>query len=404
MQQQPLPSDSIAMPASAARNGCYIYIAVPWSPAGGGMYKVADYLIRAQAETTPDHAAQLRPLDTRGPGKAWASMPVLAQAMWKIARGRFSGELAGVHVNMAERLSLFRKGMIVITCYLLGVPVVVHLHAQMQRFYRSLPSPLRAAVRWMFSLASSVVVIGSGPRRFVIDELGVPAKKVDIVINGVPGPAEAPVRDIAPGRTKHIAFVGRLCEPKGVADLLRALAKAPLDRDRLQVTLAGNGEIARYEAMARELGVDGFVEFAGWCDQDEVDALLARSDVLVLPSHDEVLPLVVLEALANRVAVICTPVGELPTVLDDGQTARIVPVGDVDALARALAEVLGNDELLVRLARNGRELYERQFSLQRFFTSVARVHQRHFGISGRLPASDAPHDSRQEIAQQETAQ
>jgi glycosyltransferase involved in cell wall biosynthesis len=81
-------------------------------------------------------------------------------------------------------------------------------------------------------------------------------------------------------------------------------------------------------------------------------------------------------------------VGELPTVLDDGENARIVPVGDVDALARALTEVLGDDELLIRLARNGRELYERQFSLQRFFTSVARVHQRHFGISGRLPESD----------------
>jgi glycosyltransferase involved in cell wall biosynthesis len=388
MQHTPLRTDSITLAAPAASARRYIYIAVPWSPAGGGMYKVADYLIRAQSDTTPAHAAQLRPLDTRGPGSAWASMLVLAQAMWKIARGRFDGQLAGVHVNMAERLSLFRKGMIVVTCYVFGVPVVVHLHAQMQRFYRSLPAPVQAVVRWMFSLPSSVIVIGSAPRRFVIDELGVPAKKVDIVINGVPGPAEAPVRDLAPDRIKHVVFVGRLCEPKGVADLLQALAKAPLDRGRLKVTIAGNGEIARYEAMARELGVDTLVEFAGWCDQPEVDALLARSDVLVLPSHDEVLPLVVLEALANRVAVICTPVGELPTVLDDGENARIVPVRDVDALANALTEVLGDDALLARLARNGRELYERQFSLQRFFTSIARVHQRHFGISGRLPESD----------------
>lgn len=380
-----LPADTLVLAAPAVREERYIYIAAPWSPAGGGMYRVADYLVGAQTPDTPGHAAQLRPLDTRGPGSAWASLLVLAKAMWRIARGRFDGRLAGVHVNMAERLSLFRKGMIVITCYVFGVPVVVHLHAQMQRFHRSLPEPLQAVVRWMFSLASSVVVIGSGPRRFVIDELCVPAKKVDIVMNGVPGPAEAPVRDIAKQRTRRVAFVGRLCEAKGISDLLNALAKAPLDRAKVEVIVAGNGPVAQYEARAKELGIDAFVEFTGWYDQHEVDALLARSDLLVLPSHDEVLPLVVLEALANGVAVICTPVGELPVVLDDGETARFVPVGDVDALAAALGEVLNDDALLAKLGENGRKLYEMQFSLQRFFTSVSRVHQRHFGISARLP-------------------
>ena len=353
------------------------------------MYKVADYLIRAQSTERTPHSAQLKPLDTRGPGSAHASILMLAKAMWQIARGRIEGRLAGVHVNMAERLSLFRKGMIVITCYVFGVPVVVHLHAQMKTFYRSLPSPLQAMVRWMFSLASSVVVIGSDPRRFVIDELGVPAKKVDIVINGVPGPLEAPARDVAKDGIRRVLFAGRVCEPKGIADLLHALAKAPLDREKLEVSIAGNGEVARYRDLARHLGVDSFVDFLGWCDQEEVEEMLTRSDLLVLPSHDEVLPLVVLEALAFGVPVVCTPVGELPMVLDDAVNARFVPVGDSDALAATLGDLLKNDAELQRLGRNGRELYEKQFSLERFFTSVARVHQRHFGISGRLPDETA---------------
>jgi len=273
------------------------------------------------------------------------------------------------------------------------VPVVIHLHAQMQRFYRSLPSPLRALTRWMFSLASSVVVIGSGARRFVIDELGVPAKKVDIVINGVPGPLRAPVR--VPSPVKRVVFVGRLCEAKGVPDLLQALARATLDRTKVEVTMAGNGDIAGYEQQARDLGIDGFVKFAGWCDQPKVDELLAQSDLLVLPSHDEVLPLVVLEALANGTAVICTPVGELPMVLDDGENACFVPVGKVDALAAALQKVLGDPQLLAALGRNGRTLYEQQFSLSRFFNSIARVHQRHFGIAGQLREIQAAQEAAQ---------
>ncbi|HUR90642.1 MAG TPA: glycosyltransferase family 4 protein [Ramlibacter sp.] len=389
MQQTPLPTESLALGAQAARKDRYIYIAVPWSPAGGGMYKVADYLIRAQAEKAPEHAAQLRPLDTRGPGSAWASFGNLAKSMWKIARGKFEGGLAGVHVNMAERLSLFRKGMIVITCFLLRVPVVVHLHAQMKTFYRSLPSFGQAVVRWIFSLASTVIVIGSAPRRFVIDELGVDPKKVDIVINGVPGPAKALERKIGRDGVRRVLFVGRLTDLKGVSDLLNALAKADIDRKTVEVTLAGNGEIARYKQMAKDLGIDSFVDFAGWCEQEEIDDMMTRCNLLVLPSHDEVLPLVVLEALANSVAVVCTPVGELPMVLSDGANAKFVPVGDVGKLARTLGEVLRDDELLLRLGRSGRDLYEQQFSLERFFTSVARVHQRHFGISGHLPEETA---------------
>src|SRR3954470_6639652 len=103
-----IDAETLALPVRAARTDRaadrFIYIAVPWSPAGGGMYKVADYLIQAQAEDTPEHAAQLRPLDTRGPGAAWTSMFALGKALWRIARGKMSGGLAGVHVNMAERL------------------------------------------------------------------------------------------------------------------------------------------------------------------------------------------------------------------------------------------------------------------------------------------------------------
>jgi glycosyltransferase involved in cell wall biosynthesis len=94
---------------------------------------------------------------------------------------------------------------------------------------------------------------------------------------------------------------------------------------------------------------------------------------------------VILEALANHVAVLTTPVGETPTVLENGENARFVPVGDVDALATALAELLDNDRMREELVRAGRLAYDQQFSLQRFFTSVARIHQRHFGISARLP-------------------
>jgi len=383
MQPTPLSSDSVTRPAAAERDGEFIYIACPWSPTGGGMYKVADYLIQAQAKTPSTSTAQLRALDTRGPGSALLSPWFLLVALFSLLRGRLSGRLAGVHVNMAEKLSLLRKGTVVVACRALGIPVVIHLHVMMYRYYHKLSPPLRWLVRWMFSLADGVVVIGPVTRRFVLEELGVPAKRVDIVINGVPGPQQAPQRRVSTG-PKRLLFVGSLCERKGVSGLLKALAQSGLQPAQAEVILAGNGDVDTYRAQAHRLGLDALVQFPGWCDQDKVIELLQQADLLVLPSIDEVLPLVILEALANGVPVLTTPVGETPSVLTDGQDVCFVPAGEVEALATALRSVPFDEALLDTLSRNGRLLYEQQFSLDRFFISVARIHQRYFGVSAQL--------------------
>jgi glycosyltransferase involved in cell wall biosynthesis len=379
-------SESLPRTAIREREGRYIYIACPWTPLGGGMFKVADYLIQAQASSSAialADAAELRPLDTRGGANALYSFWVLATALARIARGRLGGRLAGVHVNMAERLSLFRKGAVVIACRALGVPVVLHLHAaQLHHFHRSLPRPLQALTRWIFSLPASCVVLGSAARRFVIEELGVAPERVDIVINGVPEPTHA--RRIAgDGRVQRVLFLGNLSERKGVSDLLQALALPGFNTSRLEVTVAGGGDVQAYERKARDLGIDSFVRFAGWSDQQQVARLLARTDLLVLPSYDEGLPLVILEALANGVAVVCSPVGEIPAVLTDGVNACFVQPGDVAGIAATLQRVLQDPALRASLERNGRALYEQSFSIARFFSSVALIHERDFGVAGR---------------------
>lgn len=381
----PLPSDTL--PAAAARAGRFIYIAAPFTPLGGGMYKVTDYLIQSQSAQRSAGAAELRPLDSRGPRSPAWSMWVLLTALVKILWGRLGGRLAGVHVNVAERLSFVRKGAIIAWAHALGLPVVLHLHAQMQRFYRRLPAPLQALMRWVFSLADVVVVIGPAARRFVTEELKVPAERVEIVINGVPA-ATQPRRTRQADGVQRVMFLGNLGPLKGVDDLLQALARPGFERQRLEVTIAGGGDVEGYRAQARQLGIDGFVRLPGWCDQAQTAALLANTDVLILPSYDEVLPLVILEALANGVAVICTEVGEIPSLLTDGVDTLYVKPGDVDGIAAALQKVLGDAHLRETLEHNGHALYQRQFSLPRFFATVARVHQRAFGVAARH--RDAP--------------
>lgn len=377
-----MPSKSVSRTKDHGAAGRYIYIAAPWGPKGGGMFKVADYLIQAQAASRSTGTAELRYLDTRGGGSAIYSFLVLAAALSKLVSGRISGKLRGVHVNMAERLSLFRKGVVVVACQALGLPVVLHLHAaQLHHFYHALPRPLQSLTRWLFSLPSHCIVLGNTAKRFVTEELQVSHDRVEIVYNGVPEPTVIRRKRTA-GSVQRLLFLGNLSERKGVSDLLQALALPCLDTSRLEVILAGDGDLQAYQEKARMLHVDGFVHFEGWADQRKVSCLLAYADVLVLPSYDEGLPLVILEAMANRVAIVCSPVGEIPSVLTDGINVCFVQPGDVKGIASTLQRVLHQPELMESLGRNGRALYEERFSLTRFFLSVARIHRRCFGIAG----------------------
>jgi glycosyltransferase involved in cell wall biosynthesis len=386
MPQLPYSAGTVNQATSPmAPNARYIFIACPWTPVGGGMFKVADYLIQSQSSGLSASTAQLRPLDTRGAGSAVFSLWVLLTAIGKIARGRLSGRLAGVHVNMAERMSLFRKGVLIAVCAALGVPTVLHLHAQMHCFYGNLPVVLRGLTRWVFSLTKAVIVIGPGARRFVTEVLHVPADRVHVIINGVPEPVPDEAGEPMPINTRQrVLFLGNLSHRKGVQDLLRALAQPTLDLSRLEVTIAGGGDVAAYRVKARELGVDGVVRFEGWCDQKKVSRLLANCDMLVLPSHDEVLPLAILEALAHGVAVVTTAVGEIPSLLTDGVDAIFVAVGDPASIAAGMQKVLEVPGLRQSLATNGRALYLQNFCLPSFFSNVASVHRRYFGVASPL--------------------
>lgn len=81
---------------------------------------------------------------------------------------------------------------------------------------------------------------------------------------------------------------------------------------------------------------------------------------------------------------VTTPVGEIPSLLSDGVDAIFVPPGNPPAIAEALQRVMRDPVLMRALARNGRLLYQAHFSLAGFFSRVASVHRRHFGVAAQL--------------------
>jgi glycosyltransferase involved in cell wall biosynthesis len=205
----------------------------------------------------------------------------------------------------------------------------------------------------------------------------VPQARVEILRNGVPRPTLC--RFLPQPAPFHFVFLGNLLARKGVADLLHALADPALAGLDWRLTIAGGGDPLSLQRITALHGIASRVVFAGWLDRAQATHLLARASALVLPSYHEALPLVLAEAASLGVPLITTPVGAIPELFRDGETALLVAPGDRRALAGALRRVASSPELAARLGRQARALYERELTLERFTAGVTAIYVRHCG-------------------------
>lgn len=246
------------------------------------------------------------------------------------------------HVNVSAHGSALRK--VVLTSVLLACkkPYIVHLHSGGFPNYLSQSHPfVRFFVRRMFQRASKIVVLGTVWREWVLRNMDVSPLNIRLVPNAVPG--SAIMRETTMGNDPiTFLFAGRLEPAKGVPELLEAWSSIR-PGSVAKLILAGSVD-PKYEDLGRCIKMlEGQgVEAVGWVSRDVLVGLYQEADVVILPSHYENLPLVVLEGMSHGLVPIATDVGAVCDVIDDGVNGIIVPVRDSQALASAMTSLIEN--------------------------------------------------------------
>ena len=164
--------------------------------------------------------------------------------------------------------------------------------------------------------------------------------------------------------TLRLISVGALRWHKGYEFSVVAAARAVQAGVKVQYAIVGDGdERERLEFAIRELGLEDVVTLEGAKAPDEVAAMLARSDVLLLPSIDEGIANAVLEGMASGLPVIVSDTGGMREAVADGVEGFVVPVRDPAAMADAIVRLAGDRALMARMGTAARARVEREFSL-----------------------------------------
>jgi glycosyltransferase involved in cell wall biosynthesis len=242
--------------------------------------------------------------------------------------------------------------------------------------YRWLLGAKRVVHRYLYRLASprvgGFIAVSDMVRESMVRLIGPIHEKIAVICNGVDVSRYEQVVDTLTVRqrlslgenARLLATVGTLKEQKGHRYLIDAAARIVPQHPDWHFLLIGDGGLRQeLQAQVRDLGLSDNFHFLG--NRHDVPDLLAASDLFVLPSLWEGLPMALIEAMAASKAVVATAVSGTVQVVDPNETGLLVPPGDSESLGQAIVQLLSAPMQIEEMGAAGKRRVEEAFSAQR---------------------------------------
>jgi glycosyltransferase involved in cell wall biosynthesis len=261
-------------------------------------------------------------------------------------------------------------------------PIVFTEHG---RHFPDLPSRKRSIVnRLMLRRHDRLVGVGGNVRQALIENEGLPSGRVEVVYNGVDLEAMNRPSETARQRVRNefglqsddfvCVQVARLHPLKDHGTALAAIDEARRLLPNIRLLIVGEGEErSAIESEITRLGLQQHVTPTG--NRTDVSDLLAASDVFLMSSISEGIPLTIIEAMAAERPVVSTAVGGIPEMIDDGKTGLLAPAGDAKTLARQLQRLHQQPSLCRSIVEAAAESARRRFSLTGMLSQYERMYR-----------------------------
>jgi glycosyltransferase involved in cell wall biosynthesis len=267
-------------------------------------------------------------------------------------------------------------------------PLLVHLQGQLLSLPPGGVSRIRrwamvTLARFVCRRADMVRCVSSSLMRTAVN-MGIPPSRLVYLPSRVDTEVFSPRQatawrsaireELCAEQSKVVLFVGTFSLHKGVKYLIGAMPQIVRQHPDVKLVLVGSGPLeTRLRELVQRLGVTESVVFVGRRSHDQMPQVVAAADVLVLPSLNEGLPRVILEAMATGLPVVATSVGGIPELVADGRTGLLVRPADEGALADAVCRVLADPDEAMAWGRAGRAVAEREYEREANLRGYAQI-------------------------------
>ena len=225
-----------------------------------------------------------------------------------------------------------------------------------------------------------MIAVCEATRRDLVEKLRIRPEKVEVVRNGIEerqvsvDAAAALREEFGCGvDDRLVAYVGRLAYHKGTGLIAEAARIVASDNPRACFVAVGDGPMEE-ELRRQTAGQPLTGRFFATGRRSDALEIIAASDLLILPSLSEGLPISLLEAAMTGTAMVASDVGGIPEIVIDGETGLLVPVGDSRALAAAIGRLLADDGERERMGAAARSLWERRFTVSQMLDRMEEIY------------------------------
>lgn len=329
-------SDTNSIPQTLMRKVVFVGVA-PGEPGG----------ISAVLNCYRQHLSPFQMAETTCSGSKFTKILIFAATFFKLLFFRIKG-CRIAHIHIASYNSFRRKKLLLDYALLLGYKVIYHLHGG--EFNKFAPAYGIERIRRVFNKCSAVIVLSKSWQQLLAGSWQI---NNTVILNNIVPKPDMPVRKTGGSSMLQLTFLGIIGDRKGIFDLLQVLsADNGFYRNKIRLTVGGNGEISRLQKFIAEHGLQDMVKYSGWISGEDKKQLLQSTDIFLLPSHDENLPVSVLEAMSYGIPVITTPVGGIPEVIKDEHNGLLVTPGDPTELDQAMKKLIASAELRRKMSAN----------------------------------------------------
>lgn len=281
-----------------------------------------------------------------------------------------------VHIHSSFGGSFYRKLPFVYIANIFNIPIINHIHgSEIANFYINASEKKKKIVESCFDKCSYLVVLSEEWR-----------KKLEVVKTETPKTVIENYSTIHKEclkkknyQNKTILFLGFITELKGCFDIPDIAEKVIEHNANVKFVLAGSGEIEKLQNIIEEKKISQYFSFPGWVKQKEKENLLKDADIFFLPSHTEAMPMSILEAMGYGLPVITSNVGGIPQLVENGKNGYMTEPGDIDGFAQMILELIGNNELIYEMGKEGIEKAYEKYSLEKHLEKICKLYREVLG-------------------------
>lgn len=336
-----------------------------------GVSAVTQFIIDQCTDVEYTHFALGRADHERG---GWRRIPALCRRIqaWKNLLKENPGTL--VHYNFPlSRFSILRDPFFINLARKAGNPLVIHIHGGSYLKENKVPWVLDKMLQWAFKGKDPIVVL-SDTEREIMEHHGV--KNVEVLPNCVPLDNAKSFQHQVPEGPLSIGYLGRIAKTKGMSEFLQACRSLRARAIPFNIALAGCEEnMDEYvPVFAREFREK--FNYYGIVHGNAKDTFLEHTDVFVLPSYFEGLPMSLLESMSFGCVPVVTNVGSVPTVVEDGVNGFLIEPHNAHAVTEAIARLHADRDLWQLLSNKAKETVFEKFSPTEYSKKLVAIYDK----------------------------